>query len=130
MNKLLAYRTSIIWDNILAIETVDNALVTPDYNKAFDFLTQSRQFTRVVWSLPDFYRNIISILPPEAVEQLQSKERNGYCATWTTDQYRNRIFYQPDKFFALNRRKIGSFGDCEVTFFELDQFFPNEAGEE
>jgi hypothetical protein len=61
---------------------------------------------------------------------MEQKERNGYCATWSANGYRNRIFYQPDKFFAVNRRKEGMFGDNEVTFYELDQFFPNEPNEE
>jgi hypothetical protein len=68
-----------------------------------------------------------SILPAQIQEQFATKGDYGYSATWTADGYRNRIFLMPDKFFAINRRKEGMFGDNEHTFFALDQFFPDNA---
>lgn len=132
VSNLLAYRIFPVVDGIIGAEYTgaEKAVVTNDYDTLFKYLTEKHDKTRVVWSLSEMVKLVFSILPPEAQSQLEEKQRNGYCATWQDNGYRYRIFYQPNKFFAINRRASGLYGDNEVTFFELDQFFPNEAEEE
>lgn len=129
MNKLISFHFTLN-DKGISLECSNGQKVTDSkyYGEILDFLVDqpiSKDIPRTVWSLTDLVKAIEPFLPREAQSQFKEKTRNGYGATWIADSYRTRIFFQPDKFFSINRRKEGVYGDNEVTFYELEQFFPD-----
>ena len=125
MSKLPTYRLTQLGESTVALECSNGQVcVTGDYAEALRFLVHSAGnfpmgVPRVVWSLPELLTCIKSLLPASAVADLEGEHHR---ATWETQFARYRLYHQPGKFLGIH---AGGYGE-ETTFYELDQFFPED----
>lgn len=116
----------MIDEGTVAITCYNGAsITTASYTEALRFLIEQptnlpKDIPRVVWNLADFIAALKRVLPAQYVADLESDQRR---ATWEEGEQRYRIFYQLGKFLGVH---AGRYGD-ETTFYELDQFFPQDA---
>lgn len=122
MNKLIAYRAISLSDGEITLECSNGqSITTSDAYTMLHFLVASApeaqlSTPRVVWNLAEFVFCIKRVLPDFAVQMLEGENRR---AVWE-DEHRYRIFLMPGKFFSPN------IDHQEATFFELDQYFPDD----
>jgi len=130
MNKIPCYYIQTLASGVVSLEcSGGEVLITSDYAEALDFLCHHpaglpASAPRWVWLLSDFVKAIRELLPEQVREQFDTKntDRNNYSATFHDRGWRNRLFFQVNKYFSINRRQEGVYGDYEVNFYELEQF--------
>jgi hypothetical protein len=115
---ITGYYVKKLSDKMVVVHRLGSeVLVSSDYRKVLAYLVEPVEGLRAVWNLAELVSVVKTVLPVERVEEMG---KDSHRATWYDGGLRYRLFYQPGKFLGVN------VNHNEVTFYELDQFYPDD----